>query len=212
MKPEKSIIPITFAVSHNDEPKNVTLDFGDNRDVMSATRWRVPRELEDDESMQARAADAREYALLAAKRWNHYRDTKTAAFNLTQLQQLIAASDEGEFCFYLKVTADWFPASLGGAMVRRTWCNHLMIDFLFVHPSISGKAVNVKNIGTRMLESICLIARALGCRLVWGEATQDSATFYARQLGQQPVRDRFDISEATIQAFADRLEDARESD
>jgi hypothetical protein len=208
----RPIIPITFAVSHNDEPRNVTLDFGDNRDVMSATRWRVPRELEDDESMQARAADAREYALLAAKRWKHYRDTKTAAFSLDQLQQLIAASDEGEFCFYLKVTADWFPASLGGAMVRRTWCNHLMIDFLFVHPSISGKAVNVRNIGTRMLESICLIARALGCRLVWGEATQDSATFYARQLGQQPVRDRFDIEEATIHAFSHRLEDARESD
>lgn len=208
----RPIIPITFAVSHNDEPANVTLDFGDNRDVMSATRWRVPRELEDDESMQSRAADAREYALLAAKRWKHYRDTKTAAFSLPQLEAMIAQEPEGEFCFYLKVTADWFPASLGGAMVRRTWCNHLMIDFLFVHPSISGKAVNVKNIGTRMLESICLIARELECRLVWGEATHDSATFYARQLGQQPVRDRFDIGEMTIHAFADRLEDARESD
>lgn len=207
-----SIIPITFAVSHNDEPRNVTLDFGDNRDVMSATRWRVPRELEDDEAMQARAADAREYALLAAKRWKHYRDTKTAAFSHAQLQQLTDHSPEGEFCFYLKVTADWFPASLGGAMVRRTWCNHLMIDFLFVHPSISGKAVNVKNIGTRLLDGICLIARTLGCRLVWGEATHDSAAFYARQLGQQLVRDRFDIGDMTINAFADRLEDARESD
>jgi len=64
-------MPITFAVSHNDEPVNVALTFADNTDVMSATRWRVPRELEDDEAMQARAADAREYALLAANPGAH---------------------------------------------------------------------------------------------------------------------------------------------
>jgi hypothetical protein len=206
-----SIIPITFAVSRDEEPVNVMLTFADNKDVMSATRWRVPRELEEDEAMQSRAADAREYALLAAKRWKHYRDTKTAAFSLSELRRMIADDPEGEFCFYLKVTAEWFPANLGGAMVRRTWCNHLMVDFLFVHPSISGKAVNVKNIGTRLLEGICIIAKTLQCRLVWGEATHDSAAFYARQL-RQPILDRFDIGETTIQAFADRLEAVRESD
>lgn len=209
MPKASSIIPITFAVSHNDEPMNVSLDFGDNRDVMSATRWRVPRELEDEEPMQARAADAREYALLAAKRWKHYRDNKTAAFSLAQLQQMIANSPEGEFCFYLKVSADWFPASLGGAMIRRTWCNHLMIDFLFVHPSISGKAVNVKGVGISLLQAVCMIAQLLGCLLVWGEATRDSATFYARQL-ERSILDRFDIRPDEITAFAASLEAERE--
>ncbi len=205
----QSIIPITFAVSHNDEPMNVTLTFADNADVMSATRWRVPRELEDDAAMQARAADAREYALLAAKRWKHYRDTKTAAFSLPQLEAMIAREPEGEFCFYLKVTADWFPASLGGAMVRRTWCNNLMVDFLFVHPSISGKAVNVKSIGVSLLQSICMIAQSLGCLLVWGEATRDSSAFYARQL-DRAILDRFDIHTDEIKTFAALLEVERE--
>ena len=203
-----SVIPIRFAVSHNDEPVNVTLTFADNADVMSATRWRVPRELEDDEAMQSRAADAREYALLAAKRWKHYRDTKTAAFSLPQLQAMIADEPESEFCFYLKVTADWFPASLGGAMVRRTWCNHLMIDFLFVHPSISGKAVNVKSIGLRLLQAICLIAETIGCPLVWGEATRESASFYERQL-HQAVKDRFEITSTLISQLAAALEAKR---
>lgn len=202
------IIPITFAVSHNEEPVNVMLTFADNKDVMSATRWRVPRELEDDEAMQSRAADAREYALLAAKRWKHYRDTRTAAFSLSELRKMIADDEEGEFCFYLKVTADWFPASLGGAMVRRTWCNHLMVDFLFVHPSISGKAVNVKSIGLRLLQAICLIAETIGCPLVWGEATRDSASFYERQL-HQPVKDRFEVASTLISQLAAALEAKR---
>jgi hypothetical protein len=209
MSKASPVIPITFAVSHNDEPRNVTLDFGDNSDVMSATRWRVPRELEDDELMQARAADAREYALLAAKRWKHYRDNKAAAFSLPELDKMITDSPEGEFCFYLKVTADWFPASLGGAMVRRTWCNHLMIDFLFVHPSISGKAVSIKGIGISLLQSICMIAQPLGCSLVWGEATRDSAAFYARQL-ERSILDRFDIHPDEIKTFAALMEAERE--
>ena len=121
---------------------------------------------------------------------------------------MIANEPEGEFCFYLKVTADWFSASLGGAMVRRTWCNHLMIDFLFVHPSISGKAVNVKSIGLRLLQAICLIAETIGCPLVWGEATRDSASFYERQL-HQSVKDRFEITSAMISQLAAALEAKR---
>ncbi|MFN0079726.1 MAG: hypothetical protein ACKVY0_24950 [Prosthecobacter sp.] len=68
-------LPITFPVFLDDRPAIVTLDLADNADVISATRWRVPRELESDPAMQARAADAREFTLLAAKRWRHYRDT-----------------------------------------------------------------------------------------------------------------------------------------
>ncbi len=120
---------------HEDEPANVTLYFADNADVISSTRWRVPNV--DDQVLRARAADAREFALLAAKRWRHYHNTDAAALSLAQLRQMIAADPRGEYCFHLKATAGWFPASLGGAMVRRTWSHHLMIDFLFAHPQIA---------------------------------------------------------------------------
>ncbi|MFN0075333.1 MAG: hypothetical protein ACKVY0_02550 [Prosthecobacter sp.] len=137
--------PITFAVFHDDEPADATLDFADNADVISTTRWRVPTL--DDETLQTRAADSREFALLAAKRWRHYRDTDSAAHSLADLRRLIAADPQGEFCFHLKITADWFPASLGGAMLRRTWHHHLALDFLFVHPRIASRLVNVKSVG-----------------------------------------------------------------
>lgn len=202
------VIPITFAVIHDNEPANVTVSFADNADVASSTRWRVPALA--DELMRIRAADAREFALLAAKRWRHYRDTDTAALSLSQLMRMIANDPLGEYCFHLKVTADWFPASLGGAMVRRTWSHHLMIDFLFAHPQVCSRVVNVKSIGINLLRAICLIADTLGCKRVWGEATEDSAPFYQHHLGGT-VEDMFAIEKTTIHSFASSLDSKRQS-
>lgn len=202
------VVPITFAVLRGDRSANVTLNFADNADVISTTRWRVPSELDDNDLMHSRAADAREFARLAAKRWRHYRDTDTAAHSLTELQRMITADPQGEYCFHLKVTADWFPASLGGAMVRRTWCHHLMIDFLFVHPRICGKVTHVRGVGIEILRAICLIARALNCKRVWGEATLDSAPFYNRQL-HQTVEDHFHIERPQIADMASYLDAER---
>ena len=196
------IIPLTLPVVLDDEPRGATLDFADNADVISATRWRVPSLA--DEAMQLRAFDAREFALLAAKRWRHYRDTNTAAHSLAELQGLISADQQGEYCFYLKITADWFPASLGGAMIRRTWHHHLALDFLFVHPRIACKHVNVKSVGRQLLQAVCLAAHVLGCQRVWGEATQDSAPFYRRYL-KQPVDDQFAIDSMEIASLAAEL-------
>lgn len=72
----------------------------------------MPRLLDEgDVALRFRAADARELAMFAAKRWRHYRTSATTAHSLDQLRQLISRDQEGEYCFHLKVTADWFPAS-----------------------------------------------------------------------------------------------------
>ena len=202
------IIPITFAVLHDDEPADVTLNFADHAEVISTTRWRVPTL--DDEAMQTRAADSREFALLAAKRWRHYRDTDSAAHSLSDLRRMITADPQGEFCFHLKITADWFPASLGGAMLRGTWHHHLALDFLFVHPRIASRLVNVKSVGVQLLQAVCMIAQKLGCQRVWGETTQDSAPFYKRYL-KQSVDDQFTLGPDEILKFAAQLEAERKS-
>jgi hypothetical protein len=200
------MIPITFAVFLDDEPADVTLDFADHADVVSNTRWRVPTL--DDEALRTRAADSREFALLAAKRWQHYRDTSCAASSLPELRRMIAAAPQGEFCFHLKVTAEWFPGILGGAMLRRTWYHHLALDFLFVHPRIASRRVNVKSVGLQLLQAICIIAQDLGCQRVWGETTQDSAPFYRRYL-KQPVDDQLAIGSDEIATFSSRLKEER---
>lgn len=80
-----------------------------------------------------------------------------------------------------------------------------MIDFLFVHPDICGKLVGIKTVGLQILQAICLLARQLGCKRVWGEATLDSAPFYQRQLGKL-VEDHFAIEKREIARFARRLQ------
>ena len=79
-----------------------------------------------------------------------------------------------------------------------------MIDFLFVHPRICGKVMNVKGIGIQLLQGICMVADHLGCKRVWGEATRDSAPFYEHNL-TRTVEDHFAIERHEIQAMASAL-------
>ena len=195
-------LPVTFPVLRSDEPASVTLDFATHANVMAAARWRIPAGLKG--SLHSRAADAREFAILAAKRWRHYRDTSTAASSLSAMQRMIAADPHGEFCFHLTVTAPWFAGSLGGAMIRRTWCHHLIVDFLFVHPRLSGQQEPVRGVGLGILQGICCVAAILGCRRVWGETTRDSAPFYQRRL-RTAVTDSFFLTPGEITYFAAQL-------
>ncbi len=199
-----SLMPLRFAVVRDDLPAEASMSFASDADVQSVKRWKVSRKLETKAAMKRRAADACEFAQLSAKRWRHYRDTKTFASSLEDLRDLISADERGEYCFHLKVTAEWFSGILGAAMIRRTWCHHFVIDFLFVHPDICGKLVGVKTVGLQILQATCLLARELGCKLVWGEATLDSAPFYQYQLGRL-VEDHFAIEKAEILSFAQRL-------
>jgi hypothetical protein len=199
MPKSEPVIPVNFAVFHDETPVDVRLDFADNADVVSTTRWQVPSL--EDKIMQSRATDSREFALLAAKRWRHYRDTHCVALTLPDLQRMIADEPQGEYCFHLKITSNWFRGTLGGAMLRRTWHHHLALDFLFVHPRIASRLVNVKFVGIQLLQAICLVAQDLGCKRVWGETTVDSAPFYRRYL-RQTVDDQFAIDADEIATFA----------
>ena len=169
--------------------------------MIATTHWQVPRTLKGNATTRARAADAREFALFAAKRWRHYRDTGIAARSLPELRRMISSDPLGEYCFHLKLTAACFPQSLGSAMVRRTWCHHLIVNFLFAHPRICGKIEPLKGAGIRLLQSIYLIARSLQCKRVWGEATLDSASFYEHHL-DRAVEDCFALEAAEIGTFA----------
>ena len=197
-------LPVHITILRADKPAAVTMNFAKHEDVIAATRWRVPRGLSAQPLLQSRAADACEFALLAAKRWRHYRDTSTAATSLPDLRQMIASDPQGEFAFHLTVSAEWFSGILGGAMIRRTWCHHLMVDFLFVHPRISGKIETVRGTGIRILEGNCCLASILGCRRVWGEATRDSAPFYQSKL-HRVISDSFFLTPKEITAFARRF-------
>ena len=198
-------MPLRLGVVRANVVDEAHLDFATGKDIQAVKKWSVSPRLEKRPDMKYRAKEACDLAKLAAKRWRYYRDSRTFAASLEHLQSLIASDPLGEFSFHLKVTASWFPEIMGAAMIRRTWCHHIMIDFLFVHPDISGRLLPIKTVGVQMLQAICFFARELGCECVWGEATLDSAPFYQYQLGRK-VKDHFFIGKRQINTLATELD------
>lgn len=197
-------MPLRLGVVKGNAIDEAQLDFATGKDIQAVKNWSVSPRLEKLPDMKYRANEACELAQLAAKRWRYYRDSRTFATSIEHLKSLITADPQGEFSFHFKVTAKWFPEIMGAAMIRRTRCHHIMIDFLFVHPDISGRLLPIKTVGVQMLQSICLLARELGCKRVWGEATRDSAPFYQNQLGKD-IEDHFSIEKALLVELAARL-------
>jgi hypothetical protein len=194
-------MPLRLGVVRASVIDEAHLDFATGKDIQAVKKWSVSPRLEKHPEMKYRAKEACDLAQLAAKRWRYYRDSRTFATSFEHLQELIAADPQGEFSFHLKVTAKWFPEIMGAAMIRRTWCHHIMIDFLFVHPDISGRLLPIKTVGMQMLQAISFFARELGCKCVWGEATLDSAPFYQYQLGVK-VEDHFFIGKRQLHTLA----------
>lgn len=188
-------------------------------EIAKAARWRLPRALtglqnptEAQLKLLQTAKDGIELAQLAAKRWRHYKDSDSAASSTDELRTLIQSNQTGEYCFFLTLTADWFPGGiLGEVMLRRTWCHHLFMDFLYVHPSIAGQTSKVKKgIGYALLTTVAASAKYLDIPLVWGEATEISSIWYSKQLCQkddEPVKDHFFIRETLISKLSSKFQE-----
>jgi hypothetical protein len=165
----------------------VEVDFGLAADARAVSRWRVSA----GRTTQA-AKDAAEFSRLAGKRWRYYASRSEAAVSLDQLKSRVARSPTAEVGFLLVVRASWSLRRrlLGVCWCRRTWCNHLALDFAAVHPSaLPGSGYG--GVGTIMLQGLAIVAREIKCSLIWGEATELSAPFYEKILGTTGIRDHF---------------------
>ena len=208
------MFPAILLVPTDDGPRIASVSMANTEEIVKASRWRLPRALAELENptpnhldLLQKAKDGIELAQLASKRWRHYRNSHTAATSTDELRDLIKSDPTGEFCFFLTFSADWFPGRiLGEVMLRRTWCHHLFMDFLYVHPSIAGQTSKVKKgIGYALLTSVAASAKFFDVPLVWGEATETSSIWYSRQLcqhGDEAVKDHFFIREDLISQFS----------
>ena len=187
-----------FQVLANGEPRPVELVFGSEKDLALVNRWRIPAAAETRPGVR----DTVEFAHLATKRWRYYRRSIATATSLENFQSIITREPQAEVSLLLLVRADWFKRSriLGLAQCRRTYCHHLVVEFLSVHPAIvGGVAPLVRGVGAGILYSLGAMAGELKMPLVWGEATSFSAPFYARNLGLDTVSDHFFIQGETLQ-------------
>ncbi|MEY2429060.1 MAG: hypothetical protein QOJ40_1945 [Verrucomicrobiota bacterium] len=181
-----------FQVLVDGKPKTAELAFGSARDLALVDQWRIPV------SMASRAGvrDTLEFARLASKRWRYYRKSIYTASDLDAFRSIVARRPQAEVSLLLVVRADWFPRShvLGLAQCRRTYCNHLILEFLSVHPAIvGGAAPHVRGTGAGLVYSLAEVAGSVGVPLIWGEATAHSAPFYAKTCRLAKVQDHFFI-------------------
>lgn len=179
-----------FQVLVDGEPRPVELTFGGEKDLALVSRWRAPAVVAGHPAVR----DTLEFAQLASKRWRYYRRSIATATSIASFKSIIARGPQAEVSLLLLVRADWFARSriLGLAQCRRTYCHHLVIEFLSVHPAIVGGASpRVRGVGAGILFSLAELAGSVGVPLIWGEATAHSAAFYAKTCRIRKVQDPF---------------------
>lgn len=95
---------------------------------------------------------------------------------------------------------------VGLAYCRRTWCHHLALDFLAVHPRALERSGRVSGVGSGSVFGLVRLANALNIPRIWGEATVNSASFYESLLAVSSVQDLFIIEAAEMAAIVKRQE------
>jgi hypothetical protein len=191
--------PVVFHVEAAGEFRPVGLTFATEKEVRRVRAWRkmIP------------ATDAGEFAALAAKRWFYYTREGATVSSLEELRSAIQRNERAEIAFLLVASAAWATRYkfLALAYCRRTWCHHLVLDFLAVRPGASFANQPIRGLGTGILASLMGLADSLGMKTMWGEATASSAPFYERVLKTKPIEDLFVIRRKTMQRILrDHLE------
>jgi hypothetical protein len=150
--------------------------------------------------------EAVEFTRLAAKRWRYYATGGEAAKNLTDLQRKVRHDSTCELAFIMIATIRRVQRDVpvGLAYCRRTWCNHLALDFLALHPIALTERERVHGVGSGIGFGLVQLARALKIPRIWGEATVSSAPFYEKLLAVRPVEDLFIIEAPEMAAIAER--------
>jgi len=181
-----------------DRPRPVELAFGSAPDLRSISHWRAPEAVRGQPAVR----DTIEFARLASKRHRHYLRSIPTAASIAEFRTIISENAQAEVALLLLVRAPWFERSpiLGLAQCRRTYCHHLVLEFLSVHPAIVGRLEpRVSGVGKGLLYGLAEISARLGLKLIWGEATAYSAPFYAHVLAESRIQDHFFIRGSTLE-------------
>jgi hypothetical protein len=152
--------------------------------------------------------DAMEFTRLAAKRWRYYSQAGEAAESLARLRQVIRKNKYREVAFILIATTGFenHEIPIGLAYCRRTWCHHLALDFLALHPRTLERTRRLNGTGSGIIFGLVQLAKVLNIPRIWGEATANSAPFYEKLLEISPVEDLFIIETMEMAAIVKRQE------
>ena len=188
--------PLVFHVEAAGEFRPVELKFASEKEVRRVREWRKATP----------ATDAGEFAALAAKRWLYYSREGATVSSLDELRAAIRHNERAELAFLLVASAEWASRYkfLALAYCRRTWCHHLVLDFLAVRPGASFAGQPIRGIGSGILATLAGLADSLGMETMWGEATASSDKFYEKVLKIHSVKDLFVLQRDVLHDIAHR--------
>lgn len=191
-----------FQIKVADTAQTAWLRFADQRELRRYHRSLAPFASQSVTVMR----EAVEFTRLAAKRWRYYARADEAVESFTQLQRKIRRDFNCETAFimlaYVRQGKQDVP--IGLAYCRRTWCHHLALDFLALHPRALEQSRRIRGVGSGMLFGLVGLAKALDIPRIWGEATVNSAPFYENLLAVRPVQDLFLIEAREMTAIIKR--------
>jgi hypothetical protein len=199
-------LPMRFKALVGGESLPVEVEFGVEAQVKQVSRWRVPN------GSPLAVRDAVEFARLASKRWRYYRRSIPCAVGPNDFRKLTRPDSKIEVSLILLARAEWFSKSfpIGVAQCRRTFCNHLILEFLSVHPKVIGDTSrSIQGIGSGLLFTLGALVMECGIRRLWGEATQFSAPFYRKAFGDTTIEDLFVAGENELARCVEGFRKAR---
>jgi hypothetical protein len=97
-------------------------------------------------------------------------------------------------------------AMAGLCLFRRTWCNHVAVDLLAVHPrELVGERERFKGLGPCLLWYVAEFAAELEAAALWLEATQNSAPSYERMFELTDLKDLIVLDRNQYTSFRDSV-------
>jgi hypothetical protein len=182
---------ISPPINTPDGEKSLSVSFGSIGDELALGNWGAS----EAHPKFAAAKDSIEFARLGVKRWQYYLQQNDAAVSVDDLISKATINPKAEIGFLLVAKAEWESESpiLAIAWCRKTWCNHLILDFLACHPSAFDGTNRYQGVGSAMMMALSLISQKLDSPLIWGEATELSAGFYSKIVDGKHIEDHFFI-------------------
>ena len=202
-----------FPVKVDGQWREAEISFASERDVKRLAYWRIPRPLPEDTAVAQKIFDAVEFARIAANRWRDYHRQHSTVSGMDGLRQAIQEHPRTEVAMVLIARPAWDSPipTLGIAYLRRTWCNHLFLEFFATHPQvIVRRRKHIGGVGAGILRQLIALAEMLKVSCIWGEATEQSHSWYEEQLGIGEVRDHFFIEDEVMLHCRDEMHRAQQ--
>jgi len=190
-----------FPVKVNGQWREAEISFASEREVKRLAYWRIPRHLPEDPAVTQKIFDAVEFARIASNRWRDYHRQHSTVSSMDGLRQAIHEHPRAEVAMVLIARPAWDSPipTLGIAYLRRTWCNHLFLEFFATHPQvIVRRREQIGGVGVGILRQLVALAEMLNVSCIWGEATEQSHSWYEEQLRIGEVRDHFFIEDEVM--------------